>query len=486
MENCIRSTVEQLGKNTKDLNTPMKIFLKYSNKKISISRWNYTYYVLSDLMTVDKLTEATYRLATLGIHDICTGKLRFFIEKNNYYINTATKLFTMKESQEYSNFLEIFYKRIKDRKICSLSIIFCKLPEKEYKTDEERINSLKDFHATMLFIENKEDVINLYLYDPHGSSPYHTYAKEEFIFIYNLATAYSTKYGKPMNVIKRETFSCPRGIQAVIPEIKENKIGYCIIYSYFWLYLILHCISMIPNIDLNTLISTVEKTVLTLVPKPESLAKLIYNFTENIVTTVQTYMPGRKKYFKNLNEDILRRILKDNPGILKTAVPIELHRIRKGDVTTGYTVSSKQYDRTGPCLENDDCLSHCCSKITGKCKERDYSKEDDAECMPEREDIQEEEDDVFEKERNIGSFVTQEFKDFSEKIKKLYAGLYISRKNKDKESEKSILKSLETVKINFKLFLQLLRLEGFSKEAESISTAITKLVENINKLHSKG
>jgi len=240
---------------------------------------------------------------------------------------------------------------------------------------------------------------------------------------------------------------------------------------------------MIPNIDLNTLISTIEKTVLKLVPEPESLAKLIYNFTENIVSTVQTYMPGREKYFENLHANILRRVLKNNPDILNTAVPIELHRIRKGDITTGYTVSSKQHDRTGPCLKNDDCLSHCCSKITGKCKERDYNKEDDAECMPEKEDIQEEEDDVFEKERNIDSFVTQELKDFSDKIKKLYTGLYISRKNNDTESEKSILKSLQTVNINFKLFLQLLRLEGFSKEAELISTAITKLVD---KLHGKG
>jgi len=483
MENCIRSTVEQLRKNTKDLNTPMEIFLKYNNKKISISRWNYTYYIVSDLMTENKLTEATYRLATLGIHDICTGELTCFIEKNNYYINTEHKLFTMKESQEYLNFLENFHKRIKDRKICSLYIRFCKLPEKEYKTDQERINSLTYCHANMLFIENKEDVINLYLYDPHGSSPYHKYAREGFIFIYNLATSYNTKYGKPMNIIKRETFSCPKGIQGVIPEIKENKIGYCIIYSYFWLYLILHCISMIPNIDLNTLISTIEKTVLKLVPEPESLAKLIYNFTENIVSTVQTYMPGREKYFENLHANILRRVLKNNPDILNTAVPIELHRIRKGDITTGYTVSSKQHDRTGPCLKNDDCLSHCCSKITGKCKERDYNKEDDAECMPEKEDIQEEEDDVFEKERNIDSFVTQELKDFSDKIKKLYTGLYISRKNNDTESEKSILKSLQTVNINFKLFLQLLRLEGFSKEAELISTAITKLVD---KLHGKG
>ena len=81
---------------------------------------------------------------------------------------------------------------------------------------------------------------------------------------------------KPVKFIEEYNFSCPIGIQGIIKE--KNRKGYCIIYSYFWLYVILHCFKSIPNVDLETLISKVETQIL----KSEKIDTIIYNIPNRL------------------------------------------------------------------------------------------------------------------------------------------------------------------------------------------------------------
>jgi hypothetical protein len=180
-----------------------------------------------------------------------------------------------------------------------------KYTQKElFKLDQQINKSELIRHTNMLFIENKEaeNTLNLYLYDPHGSEP-ELFGQESNIFLEWLKTLYTTLYsGKTVNIIKRESFSCPIGIQGVIPELEMGKEGYCVTYSYFWLYIILHCSNSIPNVDLTTLISNIEKTVIRYIQDPRIFAEKIYSFAESIVSVAHDNIPNKQNYFKGLND----------------------------------------------------------------------------------------------------------------------------------------------------------------------------------------
>jgi len=270
-------------------------------KLYKLDSWNWIFLAVNYLNNINKLMEAVYYSARkiARIRDMCTGKIEFVTDREEYYIGT-TKLgfFLLNDTENTILFLTKLHNRIQGKKICSIVVIF----EKEGKIGENPLELIR--HANMLFIENKEaeNTLNLYLYDPHGSEP-ELFGQESNIFLDWLKTLYETLYSrKTVNIIKRESFSCPIGIQGVIPELEMGKEGYCVTYSYFWLYIILHCSNSIPNIDLNTLISNIEKTVIGYIQDPRIFAEKIYSFAESIVSVAHDNIPDKQNYFKGLND----------------------------------------------------------------------------------------------------------------------------------------------------------------------------------------
>lgn len=477
IEKCIGSVVEQFQKNPKDLNKNMEIYLKYSNRKIPISRWNYTFYIANFLNNIDKTMEITYYLA--GQPQLCTGKVQFFINQKQTeygiertgYILTPENLFHVMErdgqiNQSYVRFLNTFYKRIQSNKICSINIILSKL--KGYQKEEKHMrSSIIKSHSTMLFVENKTDRINMYFYDPHGSSfDNNKYEKEAFLFQTRLAEELRKLSKKPVNFILEHNFSCPRGIQAIIPESSLGRRGYCVIYSYFWLYIILHCFNRIPNVDLETLIFNVETQVL----KAKNIDKIIYNFAENIVNTSLTEMPDREVIFKNLNDYILKMALTDYPDLMTSVETLENRKI----ITEGQTSSSRKKDYS-ECQKNEDCLSHCCSKTSKKCREVDYTVQlDKQDCM---EDI----DDYIEEPTQ--RFINTTLRDEILQLKNDLQILYSQYPNATEEKKREILQLLDNIQAKFKSMLKMLILEGQEEFVEKLKYNIKEYVKNLEKVY---
>jgi len=376
---CIISVVKKLEEKVKNIDTDM-IIPSGVSRIYTLDRWNWTLHVIDYLELKNKLMQSVYYLARKieRIPDMCTGEIDFFIndERKEYSIYSTSYIITANDNKfsledpKYLDFLKEFHSRIQGKKICSLSIGFFK-----YKDAK-----LQKGHATMLFIENKqsENTLNLYFYDPHGAGDVF-YKRESFIFLSWLRTSYQRQYrGTTVNIIERETFSCPRGIQGIIPETKMGKQGYCIMYSYFWLYIILHCSNSIPNVDLNTLISNIEKTVISLIGNPELLAQIIYVFTENIVSVAHDNMPNLKDYFEELHTFMLEN-MKNKPS--QPVTPLEERPPMPEKEHDTYT--RRKDNET--CTNNKDCMSDCCSKKSGKCKAPKYYGKRDTDCKDENE-----------------------------------------------------------------------------------------------------
>lgn len=70
------------------------------------------------------------------------------------------------------------------------------------------------------------------------------------------------------------------GIQS---KIREPGEGYCVMYSYFWLFLVLFCYMENPNIDIQYLFLNIEETLLSLYSTDDFLAEIITSFAIRIV-----------------------------------------------------------------------------------------------------------------------------------------------------------------------------------------------------------
>jgi hypothetical protein len=346
-----------------------------------LDSWNWIFLAVNYLNNINKLMEAVYYSARkIGrIRDMCTGKIEFVTDREEYYIGTKKLgFFLLNDTDNTILFLTKLRNRIQGKKICSLVVIF------EKKSDENPLELIS--HANMLFIENKEaeNTLNLYLYDPHGSDP-ELFGQESNIFLEWLKTLYETLYaGKTVNIIERESFSCPIGIQRVIPELEMGKQGYCVTYSYFWLYVILHCSNSIPNVDLNTLISNIEKTVIGYIQDPRIFAEKIHSFAESIVSIAHDNIPDKQNYFKGLNEFMVKN-MKNAPS--QRVIPRE-ERPPKEEKDDTYP-PLKGIEKS--CTNNKDCMSHCCSKKSRKCKMPEYGKRD-TDCMTDEDEDEDESD----------------------------------------------------------------------------------------------
>jgi len=244
-----------------DILKPLK-FVAYTDghriEKI-INRWNYIWLkyqsilLLQDRDNFPPLIETVYKMS--GNREGCTGVIMIKDDGIMFTKTLGSFSYTEKKSlddeQRYSAFLSEFNSRIEN---CTLTSIALRIVKKDSR------------HHNMLLVYNGKDRITVALYEPHGVRN----IQDDDVapmFLKNFVKAYNQSLtNKKMRAIPMVLSSCPRGFQGRVRE-RNYGFGYCVMYSYFWLYVILHCSSIIrknniSDLDMETIIKSTEMIML--------------------------------------------------------------------------------------------------------------------------------------------------------------------------------------------------------------------------------
>jgi len=176
-----------------------------------------------------------YMLKTLGMTD-CISK----IQVNDKGVDTSVQI--------YDETLESFYNKYSDEGSCKgFSIIDISI----------KFIDRGGSHANVILVENIKDFLIWNYYEPHG---YDISMNINYINkIKEIGELCAKKAGKKFIFNNREGAQCPRGIQRLL---KDYDSGYCLIFSYFWIWCVLNVIKrMTSYIPSNQWISYVEECV---------------------------------------------------------------------------------------------------------------------------------------------------------------------------------------------------------------------------------
>jgi len=119
----------------------------------------------------------------------------------------------------------------------------------------------KSGHATVLIMEKQDDGWNFYSYDPNGYARMN-YEVDTTDFLRLLAENLKNKFDEKITIIPITEISCPTSIQ----KYTEDNIGFCLMFSFFWIYCILTIINDMKKnnayIPLQSWIGLVDKILL--------------------------------------------------------------------------------------------------------------------------------------------------------------------------------------------------------------------------------
>jgi len=371
---CIKEVVNSLKKTEKNIGTPQIVPVNYK-RAYKISRWDFLWFLANFVnnnssylkeLKIPTYMDLVYALA--GVENKCSDKVDI-------------------DSVDTVYFTDQLKNNLKTDSYCSYLLGFKN-------------------HANMLFIDNTdskeyENTIDLYLYEPHGSNYIHEHADT---FLKTIKREYNSKNNyTSLNIVDYKKTSTPAGIgiQRYIPEYKENRRGYCLNYSYFWLYLILHCSKTLPNIPLETIIKNIELSLLRILfsqekTPGENISNTIHSFVNKIMDNFlhQTFTTlkdpkKQKELVQKITAYIINIIYLDELKypIINLEDSEEPYHQRKnnneqcdndeecssGNCVKGYC---KPYERQQDgivCSKDDDCLSSYCYKKNekdelGKCQ----------------------------------------------------------------------------------------------------------------------
>jgi len=277
------------------------------------------------------------------------------------------------------------YVRIEDGKIpYSLSTdssgYFYHMTEKGQSFIEKFIHSVKnsfmfaldivinfrnvDAHQNLCLFYKKGNNIHLFLYEPHGSGAINNTV---FRFINFLKM---TLRNEDLNVIHEwddQIYYNPVGNQV----IGEDREGYCVMYTFFWLYLVLKSVLETGSTDH---IKDME-TIISYNFKGKDLHDIIKNFSQKFFNY----------YFSTVRVvDFERRFIESLQG---TNVNYTIHTTKRVKPSDYWTVEEKKVDEIEPedsfaelfrfkdgkpCGHDSECLSDNCEE--GICKPYNYYK----------------------------------------------------------------------------------------------------------------
>jgi len=157
-------------------------------------------------------------------------------------------------------------------------------------------------HATVLIMEKQDNIWNFYYYDPNGSS--NTDYSYQFL---DMLLRYQNK---KISIIPITKISCPISIQ----KYTEEKIGFCLMFSFFWIYCILNIINGMKKTGtyspLRSWIGSVDKILLDY--EKSNLYNIVVSFGIKLVndTAADSDIFNREPNLFEMNRDLPNDIYK--------------------------------------------------------------------------------------------------------------------------------------------------------------------------------
>lgn len=211
------------------------------------------------------------------------------------------------------------------------------------------------------------------IYEPHGHQTRAVESMARADFLSNLQSAISKKTDKYV-FVPVETTSCPVGLQAH----SGDRVGYCVMFSNFWFYCILHCFHLlIRTRDLSEFqeaILTVESTILEEVSR-ESLSLLVTNFAIRYCEQFWTFVQLSSKQMEHFNQHMYR-FLREKKAVDRHSMITRFPRAEYGNVDLRENDSDLEDDLEtarneedgmlandgDECQTSEDCQSQCCDR----------------------------------------------------------------------------------------------------------------------------
>lgn len=291
---------------------PLKSHIFYDKDNImSMTRWNYIWILYQTINSFSdiynpypSLIETVYSMALKTeekVNKSCTGQITISPAP---YFNIKTEsggFFSYVEANdEFNKFAIEFVDRVEKCKFTSLIINY-----DEYKEHNPEVTEDKGHVNALLIYNNKED-IHIALYEPHGSSCMEhndfCQSKVEHINLFLLQLKNILESRKliiieypNVTLHPRTSISRLQGIQPSLRENKTTRVGYCLMYSLFWIYLVLHCFDTIKDKDITTTLTQVEKLVL----NKRDITQIEFAITGFAVSVYNRYM---ENIFENMDE----------------------------------------------------------------------------------------------------------------------------------------------------------------------------------------
>ncbi len=409
---CIEDIIKQVEKLGGELSTKMKYYYEQKGKKLSthINRWNYVYlfyqmleYYNKSSVRVPSVIETVYMMAIENTRrpmlspdeiDVCTGKLYIHVTdtndtKNDYLlVEKVVRIVYQKEPEKFRQtfFLE-FAKRVMS---CKTNITSIALSCNVWGKDRIYFK-----HLNMIFIYVGPSSITFSLYEPSGSKIRNVaHHVDNFMdFLVKTCNNKTLFGGRTAFKQSRTSISCIRGIQKVVKDFHPNDTdaGYCVMYSYFWLYITLRCASFmttgngrllergsaIEEVTIKTILEETERAIL-MSRTPRQLGRLINAFAGMVISKYIENMATfyDKNVFEDMQNALMKKKFKSNFFLTRVKkekfVPSEIKVYEKQSNT-------KMHDGFN-CKTDDECLSMYCYEE--KCTPR---KEDMETCEFHRE-----------------------------------------------------------------------------------------------------
>jgi len=355
---------------------------KYNEKIYEISAVNYVwilYQILDDLGIVaprkyPSLMELLFYLnePTNFTQSHCTGRIT--LDTNTGQIETDSQG-NITTDEEFGKFIQTYLQRLKSGCRFNSLALDLVLGKDKYGNTEGHQNILFSYMT-------KDENILLSLYDPGGAriDPWHGKVN---IFLMKIRDVAKIR-GYNIEIISRRNISCPLGMQ-----YKDSTLGFCIIYSFFWLYCVLQVMDVPDQLSREDFIFQIGNVERIILERREDVSTVIVKFAHYLVDEYMTLLKEttRADLVKHLERLFIERVIEN----INDLYPVELvktERKRSHGNIKRKIADTEIYERSGQdgsfCTERSDCLSDLC--VENRCVEHsDYfgtsDCKEDSDCL---------------------------------------------------------------------------------------------------------
>lgn len=238
----------------------------------------------------------------------------------------------------------------------------------------------KEGHRNMLVVmKMRPDRYFVLKYEPNGYEDDTEHPRLRNHLLENLQMALSKVSSKYVWLPMQAT-SCPIGLQ----RVSTAKIGYCVMFSNFWLYCLLRCFPLLIRLQqvesFQRAVHSIEQIILDEVD-PGSLSLLVTNFAIRYCDKFFELVQLNSHLSDLFYREVVQLLISDdgvNEGTRDGGSPFTMNsfydRVDDEKVEHAMDVDEKERQPDGAhCVKNEDCLSHCCRDQ--KCKAVDFDRE---------------------------------------------------------------------------------------------------------------